>query len=67
VTAEIENAAMYDEFFSFVEEPDIIFVFTSLRDASQLNHLPAFQRCAETGGAGQGPGGGGARRGQGRP
>lgn len=44
VQAEIENAGMYDEFFTFVEEADIIKVFTALRDASQDKHLPAFKR-----------------------
>ena len=42
----IENAALYDELFSKVDNQDIIAVFTSLRDASQDKHLPAFQRCA---------------------
>jgi len=46
VQAEIDNAALYDELFAAVDEPDIIQVFTRLRDASQNNHLPAFQRCA---------------------
>lgn len=49
IQAEIENAAMYDEFFKFVTEDDIITVFTQLRDASQEKHLPAFQRAAERG------------------
>ena len=46
VQAEIENAGMYDEFFSFVQEDDILATFIRLRDASQDKHLPAFQRCA---------------------
>ena len=50
VEAEIENAKMYDEFFKFVKEQDIIDVFTVLRDASQDKHLPAFQRALEGGG-----------------
>lgn len=62
VEAEIENAKMYDEFFSFVQEADIIEVFTNLRDASQDKHLPAFERCADRG-SGQGSGRG---EGQGR-
>lgn len=45
VNAEIENAALYDELFSKVDNQDIIVVFTSLRDASENNHLPAFQKC----------------------
>jgi hypothetical protein len=64
VKAEIENAGMYDEFFTFVKEQDIIDTFTRLRDASQEKHLPAFQRCASRGGSGKGQGGAG--RGQGR-
>jgi hypothetical protein len=59
VKAEIENAKMYDEFFKFVKEQDIIDVFKNLRDASQEKHLPAFQRCSERA-DGQG------RRGQGQ-
>ena len=68
VKAEIENAAMYDEFFSFVQEGDIRDTFTLLRDASQDKHLPAFQRCTEressTRGAGrqQSPGRGRGRK-----
>jgi len=46
VDAEIENAALYDELLSGVDNQDIIIVFTSLRDASINNHLPSFQRCA---------------------
>jgi hypothetical protein len=46
VDAEIENAALYDDLFSVVDNQDVIAVFTSLRDASINNHLPAFQRCA---------------------
>ena len=46
VKAEIENAALYDKLFPMVEHQDIIETFQRLRDASQNNHLPAFQRCA---------------------
>jgi hypothetical protein len=46
VQAEIDNAALYDGLFAAVDEPDIIQVFTSLRDASQYKHLPAFERCS---------------------
>ncbi|MDY0092371.1 MAG: DUF2202 domain-containing protein [Candidatus Vecturithrix sp.] len=65
VQAEIENAQMYDEFFTFVQEQDILQVFTQLRDASQEKHLPAFQRGAERG-AGLGSGRGAQGQGQGR-
>ena len=61
VKAEIENAGMYDEFFTFVKEHDVIDVFTRLRNASQEKHLAAFQRCVDRGsgqgrGRGRGPG-----------
>lgn len=45
VQAEIDNANLYDELFSMVDNQDITEVFTSLRDASRNNHLPAFERC----------------------
>ncbi len=45
VQAEIDNAALYDGLFAQVDNQDIIAVFTSLRDASQDKHLPAFERC----------------------
>jgi hypothetical protein len=45
VEAEIDNAALYDHLFAAVDEPDIIQVFTRLQDASQYNHLPAFETC----------------------
>lgn len=46
VQAEIDNAALYDELFSMVDNPDIVRVFTSLQQASLTKHLPAFERCA---------------------
>jgi len=46
IDAEIENAKLYDKLFSKVNNQDIIAVFTSLRDASLNNHLPAFEKCA---------------------
>jgi hypothetical protein len=46
VQAEIDNAALYDELFSMVDNTDIIRVFTSLQQASETKHLPAFERCA---------------------
>ena len=46
VQAEIENAVLYDELLSMVDNPDIIRVFTALQQASQTKHLPAFERCA---------------------
>lgn len=44
--AERENIAIYDEYLTFVREPDIRRVMTQLRSASLNNHLPAFERCA---------------------
>jgi hypothetical protein len=46
VQAEIDNAALYDQLFSMVDNPDLIQVFTALQQASQTKHLPAFERCA---------------------
>ena len=66
VQAEIENVRLYDEQLlpAVADYPDISAVMQRLRDASQDNHLPAFQRCVDRGGRpGRGPGGG---RGQGR-
>jgi hypothetical protein len=45
VQAEIDNAALYDELFSMVDNPDILRVFSNLRNASEYNHLPAFSNC----------------------
>ncbi len=44
VEAEKANVALYDSFLTFVQEPDIVAVFTQLRAASQTKHLPAFER-----------------------
>ena len=48
VTAEIDNKDLYDGRLipAVAAYPDIKVVFENLRDASQMNHLPAFQRCA---------------------
>ena len=47
VDAEIANAALYDEQMSaFADYPDLAQVATALRNASEYNHLVAFQRCA---------------------
>jgi rubrerythrin len=56
VRSEKENIALYDKFLKDVKEPDIRRVFTALRDASQLNHVPAFERCAAGRGQGRGQG-----------
>ena len=48
VAAKTANAALYDTQLipAASAYPDIISVFTNLRDASQTRHLPAFERCA---------------------
>ena len=48
VQAEIDNAALYrDSLLPAVSDyPDISSVFTQLMNASQDNHLPAFEKCA---------------------
>ena len=57
VAAEIENAALYDRLLASTQRADIVAVFRNLREASQENHLPAFQRCVQ-----RGVEGGGRRR-----
>ena len=56
VKAEIANKDLYDKSLipAAAGYPDIIAVFTRLREASQNNHLPAFQRCGGGGGPGAG-------------
>jgi hypothetical protein len=45
--AEIANFDLYDQWLATVQDyPDMVQVFTSLRDASEFQHLPAFERCA---------------------
>jgi len=45
--AEIANLSLYDEWMATVSNyPDIVQVFTGLRDASEFQHLPAFEVCA---------------------
>jgi hypothetical protein len=46
VQAEIDNAALYDQLLGMVDNPDIVQVFTTLQQASETRHLPAFERCA---------------------
>lgn len=41
---ERDNIAMYDRLLIGLSEPDIRTAFGNLRDASQRNHLPAFER-----------------------
>jgi hypothetical protein len=48
--AEIANYALYDGLLETVKDyPDILRVMTTLRNASEFNHLPAFERCAARG------------------
>jgi hypothetical protein len=45
VTAEIADAALYDELKPSVTHTDILQVFNNLQSASLKSHLPAFQTC----------------------
>ncbi|HML24306.1 MAG TPA: hypothetical protein PKD09_21805 [Aggregatilinea sp.] len=45
--AEVANLDLYDSWIATAQNyPDMVQVFTSLRDASEFQHLPAFQNCA---------------------
>lgn len=47
VDAEVANAGLYDNMMTtFADYPDLLQVATALRNASNYNHLPAFQNCA---------------------
>lgn len=46
VEAEIENAEIYERYFSLELPYDVERVFESNRAASLNNHLPAFERCS---------------------
>lgn len=49
VQGEIENREMYERLLMLTQDyPDVQRVFFNLQRASQENHLPAFQRCAES-------------------
>jgi hypothetical protein len=45
VTAEIADAALYDELLQVTDKSDLIRVFTRLQAASLQSHLPAFEAC----------------------
>ena len=66
VEDEIENAEMYDRLLNdTIDYPDVQAVLKRLQRASKENHLPAFQRCVERGGAQGGGSGNGKRDGRG--
>ncbi len=45
--AEVANFDLYDAMLdTFADYPDIIQAVTALRNASEFNHLPAFENCA---------------------
>ena len=45
--AEIANFELYDSWIAQASDyPDLVQVFTALRNASEFNHLPAFEQCA---------------------
>ena len=49
VAAEIENGEMYARLLQSTDRPDILGVYRNLQQASQQNHLPAFERCVARG------------------
>ncbi|QQS42581.1 MAG: DUF2202 domain-containing protein [Acidobacteriota bacterium] len=65
VDGEIANRDLYTRLFETTKREDITLVYKALQSASEDNHLPAFQRCIESGGGnGRGRGyGRGANRG----
>jgi hypothetical protein len=50
VQGETLNVAIYDRVLNSTTRPDILRVYSALREASLDRHLPAFRRCAERGG-----------------
>jgi hypothetical protein len=45
--AEIANFELHDSWMARTRDyPDLVQVFTSLRNTSEFNHLPAFEQCA---------------------
>ena len=49
VQGEIDNVAIYNRVLNSTTRPDILRVYSALREASLERHLPAFRRCAERG------------------
>jgi hypothetical protein len=64
VDAEIENITLYDRLIEATGLPDVVEVLKRLQTASRDNHLPAFQRCVERGGAASHVRGSGRRNGR---
>lgn len=62
VEAEIENIALYDKLLPTIVDPEVRATLTRLQAASRDKHLPAFQRCVDRGGQGDGGRGRGAGR-----
>jgi rubrerythrin len=54
--AEIENDAMYSRLLEQLTDAQAHSVMLRLQDASRNQHLPAFRRCLERGGHGEGRG-----------
>ncbi|HUF05181.1 MAG TPA: DUF2202 domain-containing protein [Aridibacter sp.] len=50
VDGEIANRDLYSRLFESTKKEDISLVYKALQSASEDNHLPAFQRCLESGG-----------------
>lgn len=60
VQGEIANRELYTRLFKTTERKDILDIYRYLQQASEQNHLPAFERCGGGNGRGNGrrPGGG---------
>lgn len=56
IEGEIVNKNLYEKLFKSTEREDILTVYKALQRASEENHLPAFKRCSEGRGNGQGRG-----------
>lgn len=62
VEAELKNIALYDKLLPTIVDPEVRETLTQLQSASRDKHLPAFQRCVDRGGQGDGGRGRGAGR-----
>lgn len=54
VQAEIENDAIYSRLLEQVTDAQVRLVMLRLQEASRNQHLPAFRRCLDRGGRGEG-------------